>query len=310
MKSAPHCSVIVPVYNVSAYLHQCIRSLISLDNFEDCEIILIDDGSTDNSGDICDIYASKYGNISVIHQQNGGLSAARNTGIKAAAGKYLFFVDSDDFVAPDFTSAPCKIFDENPDIDGIHICLQFTDEEGIPLKKIIGGKRFTPHAPSWIYKRDFIVQHNLLFDTSMRMAEDVDFTLRALINNPEIYTLNKPLYFYRQRHTSIMASAHTLERNLFHLKIVEKLLPQFYHASNARLPYFFKKRFTNLIIIFLKNLAKSTLTPQELALANRQFKKCMLCTERHPNSIAWRPAIFVASRSLPLYLSLRRHHIL
>ena len=90
-------SIVVPIYKVEKYLRRCIESLINQD-YPDIEIILVDDGSPDNCGTICDEYAQKDARIIVIHQQNGGLSAARNTGIDVARGEYLMFVDSDDWV--------------------------------------------------------------------------------------------------------------------------------------------------------------------------------------------------------------------
>ena len=90
-------SVIIPVYNVEKYLSKCIESVLEQD-FSDYEIILIDDGSTDTSGKLCDEYAENYSAIKVIHQQNKGLGGARNTGIEAAEGQYLLFVDSDDYI--------------------------------------------------------------------------------------------------------------------------------------------------------------------------------------------------------------------
>ncbi len=93
-------SVIVPVYRVEQYLPQCIDSILA-QTLEDMEIILVDDGSPDNSGKICDAYAEKHENIKVIHKENEGLTAARKTGIEAAEGKYFAFVDSDDWIDPD-----------------------------------------------------------------------------------------------------------------------------------------------------------------------------------------------------------------
>ena len=94
-------SIIVPVYNVEAYLQKCVASLLDQDlSKEDYEIILVDDGSTDGSAALCDTLAAEQGNIRVIHQPNRGLSGARNTGIAAATGEYIQFVDSDDFLAP------------------------------------------------------------------------------------------------------------------------------------------------------------------------------------------------------------------
>lgn len=91
-------SVIVPVYNVEQYLKSCLDSIIEQD-FDDYELIIVDDGSTDNSSVVCDKYASKYSIVRVIHQKNRGLSAARNTGLRVATGKYILFVDSDDYIA-------------------------------------------------------------------------------------------------------------------------------------------------------------------------------------------------------------------
>ena len=95
----PEISVIVPVYKVEQYLRRCVDSILA-QTFTDFEVILVDDGSPDNSGAICDAYAEKDARIHVIHQSNGGLSAARNAGIDVAAGEYLFFADSDDLIHP------------------------------------------------------------------------------------------------------------------------------------------------------------------------------------------------------------------
>ena len=92
-------SVIVPVYNVAAYLPECLDSILSQD-YDKLEVILIDDGSTDDSGTICDDYARRDSRIRVIHQKNGGAAAAKNAGLRAATGEYLSFADSDDFLEP------------------------------------------------------------------------------------------------------------------------------------------------------------------------------------------------------------------
>lgn len=90
-------SVIVPVYNVEQYLEKCIDSIIN-QTYKNLEIILIDDGSTDSSGKICDSYAARDKRIKVIHQENGGLAVVRNIGVSAASGEYIMFVDSDDYI--------------------------------------------------------------------------------------------------------------------------------------------------------------------------------------------------------------------
>ena len=97
MNKNPILSIIVPVYKVEPYLEKCIKSIIGQD-FEDFELILVDDGSPDRCGAVCDDYALKDNRIKVIHKENGGLSSARNTGIEAAKGSFLSFIDSDDYV--------------------------------------------------------------------------------------------------------------------------------------------------------------------------------------------------------------------
>ena len=94
-------SIIIPVFNVEKYIRRCIDSLTTQNGFNDIEVILVDDGSTDGSGAICDEYAEKYINIKVIHKSNGGLSDARNVALAAVNGKYIAFLDSDDFLTKD-----------------------------------------------------------------------------------------------------------------------------------------------------------------------------------------------------------------
>ena len=97
MTDAILLSIIIPVYNVESYLPRCAESVFSQMTNE-CEVIFVDDGSTDDSGRICDNYASSRANVSVVHKKNGGLSSARNVGMKSASGQYLLFVDSDDYL--------------------------------------------------------------------------------------------------------------------------------------------------------------------------------------------------------------------
>ena len=118
----PEISVIVPVYKVEKYLADCVQSLME-QTFQDIEIILVDDGSPDRCGVLCDKLAEKDSRIRVIHQSNQGLSCARNSGVKAAIGRYICFVDSDDLVAPDYCQVLLELL-EKTDYDfsfcGVH----------------------------------------------------------------------------------------------------------------------------------------------------------------------------------------------
>ena len=114
----PLVSIVVPVYKIENVLHYCIDSILN-QIYEDFELILVDDGSPDNSGKICDEYAKKENRIKVIHKENGGVSSARNCGIDAAKGKYICFVDSDDYVNKNYLEILIKTKSEHPEFDNI-----------------------------------------------------------------------------------------------------------------------------------------------------------------------------------------------
>lgn len=144
----PFISVVIPVYNVEQYIQRCVTSLVSQD-YRDCEIILVDDGSTDRSGIICDDLASAMPQIRVLHKPNGGAASARNYGLQNACGVYVVFVDSDDWVDPDYFSVLDAHLKKNtPDI------LKFG------YRKIHAGKstgRIVPYYPEGIYNRERVV---------------------------------------------------------------------------------------------------------------------------------------------------------
>ena len=108
-------SVVVPIYNVSKYLPKCIESILH-STYKNLEVILVDDGSTDECPTICDDYAKKDSRIKVIHKKNGGLSDARNKGLDIATGEYISFIDSDDYIDADLYESVIKEFDENIDV--------------------------------------------------------------------------------------------------------------------------------------------------------------------------------------------------
>lgn len=124
-------SVIVPVYNVEKYLRKCIDSILNSD-YQNIEIILVDDGSKDHSGIICDDYKKVYNNIKVIHKQNGGLSSARNAGIEASVGDYILFIDSDDYITEKFVSYLVETMDKY-DVDVVQGNYEKIDEKAQSL---------------------------------------------------------------------------------------------------------------------------------------------------------------------------------
>lgn len=202
-------SIMVPVYNVERYIRKCLDSLVN-QTYKNLEIILIDDGSPDNSGKICDEYALQDNRIKVIHKQNGGVSSARNSGLTVATGDYVCFVDSDDWVALDAYDKLLKYFEEyNVDAVflGFYIYRGANDIETFSPKNI--GKVNREKALEQITKRNQgydaatwnkIVKSNIAknhsFSTELVVGEDATFWTSCVADCNSVYLDATPYYFY------------------------------------------------------------------------------------------------------------------
>lgn len=203
----PKISVIVPVYNTEEFLEQCLKSLRE-QTLKDIEIIVIDDASTDHSGEICDSYAGKDSRFRIIHNRlNKGLSVARNTGLKSAQAEYVMFLDSDDWVEPEFCEAPyCIAKESGADL----VIFQFTrykrskakqmkrfPQEGPVLKKVV----FTEYWPSVAVNAwNKLYQMKLFCGIEYpggKLCEDVAVTHRLVYAAERIYLINRYLYNHR-----------------------------------------------------------------------------------------------------------------
>lgn len=218
-------SIIVPVYKIKeAYLRKCIESLIDQER-NDYRIILIDDGSPDNCGDICDEYAAKNHIISVIHQNNAGVSEARNTGIKATQTKWLTFVDADDWVENDYITTLYGVISGEASgadmimFDYIREYLNFQSKEHLrvvegflnakqleivhraPFYKLIQDGKFNPYTVIglWdkVYRTEFLRRNNIWFIPEAKKGQDRLLNADALNATDKIFYLNKTLYHYR-----------------------------------------------------------------------------------------------------------------
>ncbi|MBQ0149821.1 MAG: glycosyltransferase family 2 protein [Bacteroidales bacterium] len=212
----PTISVIVPAYNAEQYLHRCIDSILA-QTFKDFELLLIDDGSKDNSGVICDEYAAKDERVRVFHKENGGVSSARNTGLEKAEGTWITFCDADDTVNPSWLAIFADYFEESCDL----ICQGFDCKktvfnhgahphirDGRYIYGINGAGSVTDILPSlfsnhlinflWIkaFKSDLIKEHNLAFDTTLRDGEDFIFICQYLTNCCSIRSSDRVGYHY------------------------------------------------------------------------------------------------------------------
>jgi len=220
-------SIIVPVYNTEKYLHRCIDSIIS-QTFSDWELILVDDGSTDNSPGICDEYAQKDSRIKVIHKKNGGVSSARNVGLDNATGRFITFVDADDIIANDYLEYVSPYLIENTyravtisavrmSNDGeLSAYTSYNDGE-VPIDDFI--KNLT-HYVSWGYffDNEIIKNNGLKYDESLAMSEDAVFILQYFQYIQSVYTMSVKKYYYRVNEASVTNNGMNYQKSLNHYR--------------------------------------------------------------------------------------------
>lgn len=212
-------SIIVPVYNVEKYLSRCLESIIH-QTYENLQIILVDDGSTDKSGDICDTYAKFDKRIEVIHQPNQGAGAAKNAGLDAACGDYIMLMDSDDYIESNMCDKMLIAMNEH-NVDIVQ-CLfkriyinkeystRFCFESDKPVRSL-SNKRFLFEM---VYDWKYTVFWNKLFKASLidqnirfpvgRKIDDEYFTYKLVCNAKRVVNLNDMFYNYRMRNSSVM----------------------------------------------------------------------------------------------------------
>lgn len=216
-------SIIVPIYNVEQYLAECINSILS-QTYTNFELILVDDGSTDNSGKICDDFSFIDNRIRVIHKTNGGLSSARNVGIESANGDYYSFIDSDDYVENTFLECLYKkLLQEDADIcECSFFCLKKNKliRERIFDYEVLGNETAVRRLFAIPYE-SFVVVWNKLYKKKLfekirfpegKLQEDEYTTYKLIYESNKVAYVNMNLYIYRIREKSIMNSKFTVKR--------------------------------------------------------------------------------------------------
>lgn len=267
----PLLSLIIPIFNVEKYLDECLESVIN-QSYKNYEVILVDDGSTDTSGKIADSYAEKYDYISVVHKENGGLSSARNVGIEKSEGEYLFFIDSDDVLDSEdaLENLVVHLQATQPDLL-LHIPKEYDEQ----LKNtIISHKKgkwdeyklynaidildelyysesvWVTMAQTKIIKKDFCIDNKLFFVDKI-YHEDDEWIARTLNSNPTVVFFYQPIYGYRHRDNSIIAT--TDEKKIFkkscdRITVVSSMLNNKNCCKNsAYLVYLFEFLFNSIV---------------------------------------------------------------
>ena len=213
-------SVIVPVFNVAGYLPQCVDSILSQD-YGNLEVILIDDGSTDGSGEICDRYAALDSRVRAIHQKNGGAAAAKNAGLRLATGEYLAFADSDDYLEPGAYGFLMKILLENG-ADAVQgsfreVYRNRAEEQRIS-EEILEGYDYLLRFPKdfscallWnkLYRRALF--DGVFFEEGHKI-DDEYFTYQGFLQPRKVVRMDRVVYNYRKRASSVMSSPESAER--------------------------------------------------------------------------------------------------
>ncbi len=257
----PEFSIVVPIYNVEGYLKKCLDSILN-QSFVDYEIILVNDGSTDQSLSIIKEYMSKYPDIKLINQENKGLSEARNAGLKEARGNYVLFVDSDDFIDKDLLLNLNDSIINNPDL--VRFQLRVVSDKIIDIneeafdslngheafKKII-KYRFVENAWAYLYSRKYLIDNGFLFKPNM-YHEDYGLIPLAIIKASIVNSISYIGYNYVQRSNSIMSDSNYMKTR----KKAFDVLSQYLDIVNKDSDPYYRSFLANSVILKLKDLNK------------------------------------------------------
>lgn len=245
-------SFVLPIYKVEAYLPQCVDSILS-QTTEDCEIILVDDGSPDGCGAICDRYAEESSLVKVIHKPNGGLSDARNAGMALATGRYVLFVDSDDYIEPGSVEKLLSWIDStDADVAFLHSRKVYPDSssedlgENLIRSEILGKSReavlrflvkcpkFPASAWGKIYRRAFLLEHDFHFPYDRRLSEDLMYSLDLFLTAEKFDYLDFPYYCYRQNRAGSICNTVNARYYFDTFRFVEDAAQRFGENNKAK----------------------------------------------------------------------------
>lgn len=247
-------SIVVPVYNVEKYLRQCLDSIIN-QTYSEIQIILVDDGSTDSSGMICDEYAGNDTRIEVVHQKNQGLSGARNTGIACSRGEYIIFVDSDDFIDTDMIRTFIDAME--PEVSIVSCGAVLCDEDGKflhsehrsqsykyigkeQIKAMFHDRAYTVTAWGKLYSRKLFEEVKFPLG---KYHEDMYTTYKLVDQSCGTLILDRAMYWYRQVGSSIMHQQFkekhldAIEANEIRAQFIQKNYPEFMEEAKASIAY-------------------------------------------------------------------------
>lgn len=240
----PKVSIIIPVYNAEKYLRRCIDSVLGQE-YRDFELLLVNDGSTDTSGAICEEYSRKDQRVRVTHKENTGVSDTRNLAISQACGKYLQFVDSDDWLTSDATRLLVKAAEENGcDLviaDFYRVVGERVSHKGdIETDGVMSREEFAAHMMEdpadfyygvlWnkLYRRDIVEKHSICMEPSISWCEDFLFNLEYILHAERFYALRIPVYYYVKTKGSLVSQGNSIARTIKMKRMVFEYYNNFY----------------------------------------------------------------------------------
>lgn len=286
MKETKHplISIIVPVYNVEEYLPRCVESILA-QTYKNLEIILVDDGSTDHCGSICDAYKEKDSRIKVIHKPNGGLSDARNAGLDQMSGEYVTCIDSDDFVSPFFVSNLWEALETNRCDIASSWFIEYHDGQVVPTSKAVDTQEVEVLAKNEYFER-LLYQDGVevsawgkLYKSSLyqnvrypvgKLYEDIPTTYRLIEQANKIAVIPNIDYYYYQRENSIAQSKFSIRKMdaIYHMRIFGNFIQENY----PELMDAFKCRYFSTICNILFQINDSDFQQQKKILWNEVKK--------------------------------------
>lgn len=282
----PVISIIVPVYNVERYLNKCVDSILA-QTFTDFELLLIDDGSTDSSGTTCDQYAAKDSRVRVLHKENGGLSDARNTGIEAAKGDYIGFIDSDDYIDSDmYEYLYGLILKESADVAacGIYHCyidrieppkvpeelLVVNNEQAIAL--MLDSKKISVNAVNKLYRRS--LYQSIRYPVG-KLSEDAFIVVELFAQTKKVVISTVPKYYYLHHEGTITSSpfrekdVNVIEAYTKNLRLIEEKFPSL--KQQALFRYYFAHFYVLDKMVFSSDRPNTTLKTQIIHVLRSHF---------------------------------------
>lgn len=287
-------SIIVPIYNSEKYLINCLDSLVNqtLDNIE---IILINDGSTDSSLDIIKRYAKKYSNIVYFDRKNEGIGVSRNFGIEKSKGKYIAFVDSDDYVSINFAKnmydfceennldvAVCDYYKVNEGNKNIEEIFDFGITNVQKSKDLILKVNYSPWNK--LYKKDMLIKNNITFPTNLKY-EDMPFVFKSLISSKNIGKFNEPLNYYIIHNNS---ETTIMDKRVYDIFEILKMINSYYDGHDKYLEYL------NIRTIFIYTIQQRYQKNRKLRndFINKAF---IYLNETFPN---WKKSYYFKERNI------------